>query len=43
MRPQAGGDRLKPVPPMHGNDLPLVGLSPANRIISQLLTVGALI
>src|ERR1035438_8304461 len=45
MRPQAGVDRLKPVPPMHANDLPVVGqaLSPANRIISHLLTVGALI
>jgi hypothetical protein len=34
MRPQAGVDRLKPVPPMHANDLPVVGqaLSPANRI-----------
>src|ERR1039458_4654676 len=39
MRPQAAVDRLKPVPPMHANDLPVVGqaLSPANRIISQLL------
>jgi hypothetical protein len=38
MRPQAGVDRLKPVPPMHANDLPVVGqaLSPANRIISRL-------
>jgi hypothetical protein len=28
---------------MHANDLPVVGqaLSPANRMISQLLTVGA--
>src|ERR1039457_6067368 len=25
MRPQAGVDRLKPVPPMHANDLPVVG------------------
>src|ERR1035441_9857628 len=25
MRPQAGVDRLKPVPPMHPNDLPVVG------------------
>ena len=32
MRPQAGVDRLKPVPPMHANDLPLV---------AQLLTVVA--
>ena len=41
MRPQAGVDRLKPVPPMHPNDLPVVGqaLSPANRIISQLLSL----
>ena len=32
MRPQAGVDRLKPVPPMHANDLPVVGqaLPPAN-------------
>ena len=30
MRPQAGVDRLKPVPPMHAHDLPVVGqaLSP---------------
>ena len=42
MRPQAGVDRLKPVPPMRANDLPMVGqaLSPANRIISQLLREG---
>src|ERR1039457_6548018 len=34
MRSRAGADRLKPVPPMHANDLPVVGqaLSPANRI-----------
>jgi hypothetical protein len=40
MRPQAGVDRLKPVPPMHANDLPVVGqaLSPANCISSQLLS-----
>src|ERR1017187_2662529 len=25
MRPQAGVDRLKPVPPMHANDLPIGG------------------
>jgi hypothetical protein len=25
MRPQAGVDRLKPVPPMHANDLPWWG------------------
>src|ERR1017187_7242718 len=47
MRPRAGVDRLKPVPPMHANDLLVVGqalsraLSRANRIISQLLTVAA--
>jgi hypothetical protein len=31
--PQAGVDRLKPVPPMRANDLPVVGqaLSPANQ------------
>ena len=31
MRPQAGVDRLKPVPPIHANDSPVVGqaLSPA--------------
>src|ERR1035438_3822319 len=45
MRPQAGVDRLKPVPPMHANDLPVVGqaLSFANRTISHVLTVAALI
>src|ERR1017187_1262666 len=44
MRPQAGVDRLKPVPPMHANDLPLVAqaVSPAYRIFSQLLTVAPL-
>src|ERR1035441_2589063 len=43
MRPQAGVDRLKPVPPMHANDLPLVAqaVSPAYRIFSRLLTVAA--
>src|ERR1022692_1472693 len=42
MRPQAGVDRLKPVPPMRANDLPLVAqaVSPASCIFSQLLTVG---
>src|ERR1035441_10004800 len=42
MRPQAGVDRLKPVPPMHPNDLPLVAqaVSPAYRIVSQLLREG---
>jgi hypothetical protein len=40
MRPQAGVGKLKPVPPMHANDLPVVGqaLSPANCIISHLLS-----
>jgi hypothetical protein len=43
MRPQAGVDRLKPVPPMHANDLPVVAqaVSPAYGIFSQLLTLGA--
>jgi|ERR1035441_8989869 GNAT superfamily N-acetyltransferase len=43
MRPQAGVDRLKPVPPMHANGLPVVGqaLSPANRIFSHFLTAGS--
>jgi hypothetical protein len=38
-RPQVGVDRLKPVPPMQANDLPLVAqaVSPAYRIFSQLL------
>src|SRR5450759_1629473 len=42
MRPQAGVDRLKPVPPMQANDLPLVAqaVSPANYILSQLLREG---
>src|ERR1019366_2155402 len=42
-RPPAGVDRLKPVPPMHANDWPVVGqaLSPANCIICHLLTVAA--
>src|ERR1035438_4101883 len=41
MRPQAGVDRLKPVPPMHANYLPLVAqaVSPANRTISHLLSL----
>jgi hypothetical protein len=42
MRPPAGVDRLKPVPPRHANDLPVVGqaLSPANCILSHLLREG---
>src|ERR1035441_9469941 len=45
MRPQAGVDRLKPVPPMHANDLPLVAqaVSPAYRILSQLLSERAFV
>ena len=40
MRPQAGVGKLKHAPPMRVDDLPVVGqaLSPANRIVSQLLT-----
>src|ERR1035438_8199749 len=32
MRPQAGVDRLKPGPPMHANDLPVVGQAPCFRL-----------
>ena len=45
MRPQASVDRLKPVPPMQANDLPVVGqaLSPAPPILSHLLMLAPLI
>ena len=44
MRPQAGVGKLKLSPPLQANDFLVVAqaVSPANRIILQLLTVGAL-
>ena len=43
MRPQAGVGKLKHALPMQANDLPVVAqaVSPAYRILSQLLTVVA--
>src|ERR1035441_10597004 len=43
MRPQTGVGKVKHAPPMQANDLPVVAqaVSPAYRILSQLLTVGA--
>src|ERR1017187_3524994 len=43
MRPQAGVGKLKHDPPLQANDLLVVAqaVSPANRIILQLLTVAA--
>jgi hypothetical protein len=42
MRPPAGVGKLKHAPPMQANDMPLVAqaVSPANRVISQLLREG---
>jgi hypothetical protein len=34
--PQAGVDRLKPVPPMHANDLPVVGQALCFRLPTAL-------
>jgi hypothetical protein len=43
MGPQAGVGKLKHAPPMQANDTTLAAqaLSPANRIVSQHLTVAA--
>ena len=39
IRPQAGVGKLKHAPPLHANDLPLVGqaLSPANQFLHSFL------